>query len=29
MRRINRTLLYGEGLFETLRVYASRKVPAL
>ncbi|MFQ5847419.1 MAG: aminotransferase class IV [Candidatus Methylomirabilales bacterium] len=29
MGRINRTLLYGEGLFETLRVYAGRTVPLL
>ncbi|MFQ5880966.1 MAG: aminotransferase class IV [Candidatus Methylomirabilales bacterium] len=28
-KRINRTLLYGEGLFETLRVYPGRKVPLL
>lgn len=27
--RINRTLLFGEGLFETLRVYPGRKVPLL
>jgi branched-chain amino acid aminotransferase len=26
---INRTLLYGEGLFETLRAYPGRKVPLL
>lgn len=29
MGRINRTLLYGEGLFETLRIYAGHKVPLL
>ena len=27
--RISRTLLYGEGLFETLRVYRGRQVPLL
>ena len=27
--RINRTLLYGEGLFETLHVYRDRRVPLL
>jgi branched-subunit amino acid aminotransferase/4-amino-4-deoxychorismate lyase len=29
MGAINRTLLYGEGLFETLRVYRGRQVPLL
>jgi branched-subunit amino acid aminotransferase/4-amino-4-deoxychorismate lyase len=29
MGRINRTLLYGEGLFETLRAYPGRKVPLM
>jgi len=27
--RINRTLLYGEGLFETLRIYPGQQVPLL